>query len=52
MSIVVLKLPIVKREREVRPHQCPYCEWGTFQRWGQVKKRVKDTKKRSVRVYR
>lgn len=52
MSIVVLKLPDVKRENEERPRSCPYCEGQTFQRWGQVQKRVKDTKKRSVRVYR
>lgn len=52
MSIVVLKLPVVKRESEVRPRKCPYCERGTFQRWGQVIKRVKDTKQRSLKVYR
>jgi hypothetical protein len=26
MSIVVLKLPNVKRKTEVRPKKCPYCE--------------------------
>ena len=52
MSIVVLKLPNVKRESEERPRSCPYCEGHTFQRWGQVRKNVRDTKKRTVRVYR
>jgi len=52
MSIVVLKLPDVKRETGARPRTCPYCGGGTFQRWGQVKKSVKDTRKRSIRVYR
>jgi hypothetical protein len=52
MSIVVLKLPDVKRKREERPRKCPYCEGETFQRWGQVKKRVKDVQVRTVKVYR
>jgi transposase-like protein len=52
MTIVVLKLKDVKRNREDRPEQCPYCERETFQRWGQVKKPVKDTLVRSVKVYR
>lgn len=52
MSIVVLKLPEVKRKTEERPHKCPYCEGETFQRWGQVNKRVKDVRVRNVKVYR
>lgn len=52
MAIVVLKLPDVKRKREERPKQCPYCEGETFQRWGQVKKPVKDLRVRNVTVYR
>ena len=52
MSIVVLKLPGVKRKREERPRQCLYGEGGTFQRWGAVKKPVKDTRVRNVKVYR
>ncbi len=52
MAIVVLKLPDVKRKREGRPKRCPYCEGETFQRWGQVKKPVKDVRVRKVRVYR
>lgn len=52
MSIVVLKLPDVKRKREDRPRECPYCEGETFQRWGQVEKRVKDIQVRKVKVYR
>jgi len=52
MSILVLKLPNVKRSTEERPKQCPYCTGETFQRWGQVNKAVRDTKARKIRVYR
>lgn len=52
MSIVVLKLPDVKRKREERPRKCPYCEGETFQRWGQVQKAIKDVHVRNVKVYR
>ena len=52
MSIVVLKLPDVKRSTEARPKECPYCDGETFQRWGRVKKRVRDTQARSIWVYR
>ena len=41
MSIVVLKLPDVKRQRAERP-----------KRWGQVNKPVKDVRVRNVKVYR
>jgi len=52
MSIVVLKLPDVKRKTEKRPKECPYCKGETFQRWGQVNKPVKDVRVRNVKVYR
>lgn len=52
MTIVVLKLPDVKRKREERPRRCLYCEGETFQRWGQVSKPVKDLRVRNVKVYR
>jgi len=52
MPIVVLKLPDVKRKTEGRPKKCPYCGGETFQRWGRVKKSVKDLRVRSIRVYR
>jgi len=52
MPIVVLKLPDVKRKAETRPRKCPYCGGGAFQRWGQVRKPVRDTRWRSVGVYR
>jgi len=52
MSIVVLKLPDVKRKKEERPSQCPYCEGIIFQRWGAVNKPVKDVRVRNVKVYR
>jgi transposase-like protein len=52
MSIVVLKLPDVKRQTETRPRECPYCQGETFQRWGAVTKAVRDPQVRSVKVYR
>jgi len=52
MAIVVLKLPDVKRKTEERPKKCRYCEGETFQRWGQVNKRIKDIRVRNVKVYR
>lgn len=52
MAIVVLQLPKVKRKREERPKACRYCGGETFQRWGQVRKRVKDMQVREVKVYR
>jgi len=52
MSIVVLKLPDVKRKREERPKRCPYCKGETFQRWGGLSKPVKDVHVRQVKVYR
>ena len=52
MSIVVLKLPDVKRKTEERPRQCRYCGGETFQRWGNVSKPVKDVHIRQVKVYR
>ena len=52
MPIVTLKLPEVKRKTEIRPRKCPYCEGEIFQRWGQVKKPVKDLRARNVKVYR
>jgi transposase-like protein len=52
MTILVLKLPVVKRNTEERPKQCLYCAGETFQRWGQVEKPVRDTKARKIRVYR
>ena len=52
MSILVLKLPNVKRRTEERPKRCPYCGGETYQRWGQVQKPVRDTKARKIRVYR
>jgi transposase-like protein len=52
MAILVLKLPEVKSRTEERPKLCPYCCGETFQRWGRVKKAVKDTRRRNIWVYR
>ena len=52
MSIVVLQLPKVKRQTGARPRQCKYCKGEILQRWGKVKKPVRDTRMRNVYVYR
>lgn len=52
MSIVILQLPIVKRKTEIRPRKCRYCQGGILQRWGKVGKPVRDSRYRSVVVYR
>jgi len=52
MPIVVLQLPDVKRKTENRPQKCKYCPGETFQRWGKVKKPVRDNRCRYVFVYR
>lgn len=52
MPIVILRLPEVKRKTETRPKECPDCRGGTFQRWGKVRKPVKDNRYRTVSVYR
>jgi transposase-like protein len=52
MSIVVLRLPDVKRKSENRPKSCPHCHGATFQRWGKVRKPVRDNRHRTVWVYR
>lgn len=49
---IVLQLRTVKQKESQRPTQCPHCNGATFQRWGQVTKQVKDTKIRTVKVYR
>lgn len=52
MSIVVLQLPDVKRKSEILSRECRYCHGETFQRWGVVKKPVKDNRYRKVDMYR
>ncbi len=52
MAIVTFQLPNVKRQIKTRPQKCPYCSGATFQRWGQVKKPVRDTRYRTVCLYR
>ncbi|MEN4100766.1 MAG: transposase, partial [Anaerolineaceae bacterium] len=52
MPIVVLQLPNVKQKSETRPSKCPYYRGETFQRWGKVRKPVRDSRYRSVQVYR
>ena len=49
---IVLHLPEVKRENEERPTRCPYCKGEMFQRWGFVRRQIKDTKVRRVKIPR
>jgi len=50
--MIVLQLPPVKRIKIERPAKCQYCQGETFQRWGQSKRQIKDTKIRKAKVYR
>lgn len=52
MAIVVLQLPVVKRKSEIRPKSCPHCHGETFQRWGRVRKPVRDNRFGSIQVFR
>jgi transposase-like protein len=52
MSIVTIQIPEVKYSQPERPKRCPYCQGGTFQRWGGVKKSVRDPHLTEVWVYR
>lgn len=52
MSIVTLQIPRVKYVSPDRPRQCPYCQAEIFQRWGGVRKKVRDPHLREVWVYR
>ncbi len=52
MPTVTLRLPDVKEESDERPKKCPHCDGEIFQRWGAVKKPVKDTILHTVKVYR
>ena len=49
---IILQLPPVERNNFMRPQHCPSCKGETFQGWGTVKKRIRDTKVRKVRVRR
>ncbi len=50
--MIVLQLSAVKRNQSERPSQCPYCEGGTFQRWGLETRKIKDPRIKSVKLYR
>jgi transposase-like protein len=49
---IILQLPEVKRIKTERPEKCVYCQGEIFQRWGETKRKIKDTKIRRVKVYR
>jgi DNA-directed RNA polymerase subunit RPC12/RpoP len=42
MSVILLRLPELRTKTSGRPNQCPYCDSQILQRWGRVKKQVKD----------
>ena len=50
--MIVLQLPQVQRTNSTRPKKCKYCQCEILQRWGEVRKEIKDTKVRTVRVPR
>lgn len=49
---MIIQLPQVERNNFIRPEKCPYCKGETFQGWGSVQKRIKDTKIRTVNMKR
>lgn len=50
--MIILQLPAVKKFKLERPKHCKYCTGEILQRWGKVQKKIKDTKIKSVEVYR
>jgi len=50
--MIVLQLASVKGNQTRRPEQCLHCEGETFQRWGTEKRKIKDPKMRTVKVFR
>ena len=52
MPIVTLRLPDFKRKTESRPQKCPHCGGEILQRWGKVRKPVRDYRIRTVQIYR
>jgi len=50
--MIVLQLSPVKRNKTSRPTECPRCGGETFQKWGTEKRKIKDPKMRTVKVFR
>lgn len=52
MPVIWLKLPEVERTTDSRPKVCPYCGNCILQRWGQVKKPLRDATGLLTEIYR
>lgn len=52
MPVIWLKLPEVERTTDIRPKGCPYCGNCILQRWGQVKKPLRDATGLLTEIYR
>ncbi len=52
MAIVTFRLTEVKSQAEERPSECPQCGSAVLQGWGWVRKPVRDSQVREVRVQR
>lgn len=52
MPVIWLKLPEVERTTDSRPKGCPYCGNCILQRWGQVKKPLRDATGLLTEIYR
>ena len=50
--MIVLQLAKIERSKTDRPRKCPHCKGETFQRWGGKRRGIKDTKIRTVKVFR
>lgn len=55
MPVVWLKLPEIEKsnqEKDQRPKKCPYCQGQILQRWGRIKKTVRDAQEEDLVLYR
>lgn len=52
MPVVVLRLPDISTQYYFRPEKCPHCDSVLLQRWGQVKKPVRDPEEKIKTIYR
>jgi DNA-directed RNA polymerase subunit RPC12/RpoP len=55
MPLLWLKLPEVEmnsQEADQRPQNCPYCDSQILQRWGRIKKTVRDAQEEDLVLYR
>lgn len=52
MPVVLLRVPEIVERPEDRPQKCPYCGSQVLQRWGRVTRKVQDTDREDIEIYR